>query len=826
MADIPSTSLVRRIKDLPAETSPSPLDVVALDGFATRKATLAAIVNAGRPLATEEEAEQGDSATKGMSPYLTAQAIEAKRPAGLFGLSLLLSATVSAARAMLELGGLATKATVNNGDWSGADLSIANGGTGASTAPAARDNLGLGSAAIADSSAFATAAQGGKSDTAVQPGALAAVATSGAYGDLSGRPTLGTAAAQAATAFATAVQGAKADNAAPIARAVPLGGTTGQVLAKESAADSAVVWKDIVAGADLATITFATAGTARASFSGWDAFNSVGLVFEGQRKTGINNNGVGTSFNLIRIVDDSVNQVDSPFGGSKVDGFSVLHYMNGTGGAKGGRHAISASLFHVNTPGLAGPATGLVDDNYVGLAGQIVGNVNDGGTSSKKKGTACGAHLFASLGNGATHWFSATACEFNTLLGNAGVTNHQVLQIAAAHNARGTAVDTMIGMSRLSEGFVTFRHGILVGPQNGLHPLGNDSTFLKVADTTIDTAFDFSGVGFLGDFIRTPFIQMKQNLFALKQANAKVQLGAPGVSSTPALEFFGGSGTAACARLYSNGGTAADNGDLVVAAGALRTPSVVPLADNVSGLGQSALRFAIVYSAGGVSTTSDEREKKDISDLTADKARLLFDAVEAKTYRKVDDRNSRKTETITSLRPRTVRKSRIQVVEDVELIDGQAILRREEKKVLFDEPVFYEYPVIDSATGEQIIDVVPARTIQSVDPETGEKFSQDMQEVRTPRVHRVPAMEEYTQEIVVNEEHHKVNSRTHFGFLAQDFERALEAADMTTKDFAGVVIGDDGRYGLRYEQTIPILWSVVKALRAEVDALTSGAEAA
>jgi hypothetical protein len=42
---------------------------------------------------------------------------------------------------------------------------------------------------------------------------LADVATSGAYSDLSGKPTLGTAAAAASTDFATAAQGAKADSA-------------------------------------------------------------------------------------------------------------------------------------------------------------------------------------------------------------------------------------------------------------------------------------------------------------------------------------------------------------------------------------------------------------------------------------------------------------------------------------------------------------------------------------------------------------------------------------------------------------------------------------
>jgi len=60
---------------------------------------------------------------------------------------------------------------------------------------------------------YATAAQGGVADSAVQPADLSAVATSGAYSDLSGLPTLGTAAATAITDYATAAQGALAATA-------------------------------------------------------------------------------------------------------------------------------------------------------------------------------------------------------------------------------------------------------------------------------------------------------------------------------------------------------------------------------------------------------------------------------------------------------------------------------------------------------------------------------------------------------------------------------------------------------------------------------------
>ena len=60
---------------------------------------------------------------------------------------------------------------------------------------------------------FATSSQGTKADSAVQPGDLSTVATSGSYTDLSNKPILGTAAATNSTAYATAAQGAKADTA-------------------------------------------------------------------------------------------------------------------------------------------------------------------------------------------------------------------------------------------------------------------------------------------------------------------------------------------------------------------------------------------------------------------------------------------------------------------------------------------------------------------------------------------------------------------------------------------------------------------------------------
>ncbi|TDQ64646.1 hypothetical protein [Phaeovulum veldkampii] len=91
---------------------------------------------------------------------------------------------------------------------------------------------------------YATAAQGALADTAVQPGDLAAVATTGAYADLSGLPALGTAAAAAVEDFAAA------------ARGVPAGGAAGQVLTKSSAADYAAEWADPSGGGEVTQAAF------------------------------------------------------------------------------------------------------------------------------------------------------------------------------------------------------------------------------------------------------------------------------------------------------------------------------------------------------------------------------------------------------------------------------------------------------------------------------------------------------------------------------------------------------------------------------------------
>lgn len=171
MADI-------RIKDLPLENTPSANEFLAIDLASTRRSTIQNIVEIGRPVATQAEAEAGTNPTKAMTPLTTAQAIavqaataaqgakadSALQPAAIgtsvqafdAGLTSIAGQT-TAADQMLYLTGVDTYATTALTPFARSVLDDPD-------AASVRSTLLLGTAATQPSTAFATSTQGVRAD--------------------------------------------------------------------------------------------------------------------------------------------------------------------------------------------------------------------------------------------------------------------------------------------------------------------------------------------------------------------------------------------------------------------------------------------------------------------------------------------------------------------------------------------------------------------------------------------------------------------------------------------------------------------------------------
>ena len=63
------------------------------------------------------------------------------------------------------------------------------------------------------------------------------------------------------------------------------------------------------------------------------------------------------------------------------------------------------------------------------------------------------------------------------------------------------------------------------------------------------------------------------------------------------------------------------------------------------------------------------------------------------------------------------------------------------------------------------------------------------------------------------------SGRTHAGFIAQEVEQAMQECGITNEEFGGLVIQDNGEYGLRYEEFIALQTAVIQDLQKKVEEL-------
>ena len=63
------------------------------------------------------------------------------------------------------------------------------------------------------------------------------------------------------------------------------------------------------------------------------------------------------------------------------------------------------------------------------------------------------------------------------------------------------------------------------------------------------------------------------------------------------------------------------------------------------------------------------------------------------------------------------------------------------------------------------------------------------------------------------------SGRTHTGFIAQEVEQAMQDCGITNEEFGGLVIQENGEYGLRYEEFIALQTAAIQNLQKRVEEL-------
>jgi hypothetical protein len=486
-------------------------------------------------------------------------------------------------------------------------------------------------------------------------------------------------------------------------------------------------------------------------------------------------------------------QIDMVFGGANV-----------RGGRQNG---------YFTTAQNAATAADNFDRNYVGMQGVAVTYSGDGGSRSAPKGAYFAMSGLAEVGPNVTGVFNLTSSEFNTILAQGSdVSLNFGIQIASQNASRGVGSDAAIQVGMLGGGNVTWGTGILFSDGNGGVPLGTDSDAIGFKNVPgVRYGLNCIGVTLTGAAVATNNMDLGDGALIIRSSNAAVIIGNPTAQNTPYIDLYTGQngGATSAVRMIASGGTGAYNGNLSIQSQALFTGSVLPDSDGSRQLGGPSNRWSGVWSTSGTIHTSDARQKENVADVDTDFAVEMLNSVAPRTFKWKDQAEETKRIVHKVRKQRTEMQTFDEVVREVQVVNGVEVAVETKKQVQREVPVTRAIPVLDE-NGQQIVDVTPAKWHE------GRMIAP---EVSRPRVHHVEVMDdaEEVQEFVTPA---KANVRTHYGFVAQEVEAAVQGAGRTTTDFAGLIKDEEtGIYGLRMDQMVPLLWAVVREQQKELAAL-------
>lgn len=225
--------------------------------------------------------------------------------------------------------------------------------------------------------------------------------------------------------------------------------------------------------------------------------------------------------------------------------------------------------------------------------------------------------------------------------------------------------------------------------------------------------------------------------------------------------------------------------------------SFLPITDNSYAIGGSSNRIAQLFAATATINTSDRNAKTDIKALD-----LGLDFIN--TLKPVEFKYK-------------VRQNEVSQVEDG---TETVIVEPERTETRIVTPAAYETIEVEPAVYETVV------TQPEVTDEEGNIVSEAITEeilVKEAVTEERLVSEEVTKEVIIpakTEERSKYKEvvtplpgkRTHAGLIAQEVEKSLNG-----KDIGIFTIGEDGQYGLRYEELIAPLIKAVQELSAKVE---------
>ncbi|MUZ99088.1 tail fiber domain-containing protein [Agrobacterium vitis] len=485
------------------------------------------------------------------------------------------------------------------------------------------------------------------------------------------------------------------------------------------------------------------------------------------------------------------------------------------------------------------PAQTPGNGNYVGV--QALGSVYAPASTGTAKDSIFGSNSYCRVVTGASGWWNAAGDEADVNV-DEDVDYKWSYAAGGLGTKRGTLIDTAFYADYWTSG-QSWKTGFQVGGVSSISALGTDGTFLKaVVAAGISYGLDLYGTPVSQSYLRGNDINLIPGEAQFSKVGQILKLGNPTTASTVRIYGYttGGGAASPDSTISFSGGTAGtlNGGNLtlsssnIVAGGVFR-----PGTDNSFGLGSASYRWSQLWAATATIATSDERHKENIQIVASHIALSFLKNLNAITYKLKDEVTDEVVEVQTATRQKM--KMVLKPVESsrTELVEGVAFRRTEVAYEEVSEPEFIAHFVYDPDTGEQLFEDVPKRVpvteqipfarkarlpsgklgiVEGTQPR--EHMAWEIH--KEPVIHLEPVMETYEERILVSPARSKKNIRTHWGFSAQQVETAIQAIGLTSQDFAGLVYDAEADiYGLRYEQFIPILWSVLQTALQRIEDL-------